>query len=64
MHKLDRYGRVINEYGRVFNEYGQELSYNNYYPNWNIPDIKSNPCSEIELPKPKENKHKYILIRR
>ena len=57
MHKLDRYGRVINEYG-------QEMSYNNYYPNWNIPDIKSNPCSEIELPKQKENKRKYLLIRR
>ena len=40
MHKLDRYGRVINEYG-------QEMSYGNYYPNWNIPDIKSNPCAEI-----------------
>ena len=58
MHKLDRYGRVINKYG-------QEMSYNNYYPNyWNLPDIKSNPCSEIELPKQKENKRKYLLIRR
>jgi hypothetical protein len=57
MHKLDRYGRVINQYG-------QEMSYGNYYQNWNIPDIKSNPCSEIELPKQKENKRKYLLIRR
>jgi hypothetical protein len=59
MNNIDRYGRVINQYG-------QEMGYNNYYPNWNIPDIKSNPCSEIDLPKPKEkeNKHKYILIRR
>jgi hypothetical protein len=57
MHKLDRYGRVINEYG-------QEMCFGNYSLNWNIPDFKSNPCSEIELPKQKENKHKYILIRR
>jgi hypothetical protein len=61
MNNIDRYGRVINQYG-------QEMGYNNYYPNWNIPDIKSNPCSEIDLPKikekEKENKHKYILIRR
>jgi len=59
MNKIDQYGRVINQYG-------QEMGYNNFYPNWNIPDIKSNPCAEIELPKTKqkENKHKYILIRR
>jgi hypothetical protein len=64
MHKLDPYGRVINEYG-------QEMGFNNYYPNWNYPDMKNNPCAEIDLvqerirqTKEKENKHKYILIRR
>lgn len=58
MHKMDQFGRVINEYGQV-------MGYNNY-PNWCFPDMKSNPCAEIDLPKTKEkeNKHKYILIRR
>lgn len=59
MNKIDRYGWVINEYGL-------EMGFNNYYPNWNFPDIKSNPCAEIKLPevKEKENKYKYLLIRR
>jgi hypothetical protein len=52
------------QYGRAFSVYGQKMGYGNYYPNWNLPDIKKNPCAEVELPKEKENKHKYILIRR
>lgn len=58
--KIDRYGRVINQYGQ------EMMGFNNYYPNWNFPDIKRNPCAEIDLPKSKEkeNKHKYLLIRR
>ncbi len=59
MNKIDQYGRVINQYG-------QEMGYNNYYPNWNIPDIKIKPATGIDLPqtKEKENKYKYLLIRR
>lgn len=64
MNKIDQYGRVVNEYG-------QPMGYNNYYPNWNIPDIKIRPATGIDLvkerirqTKEKENKHKYLLIRR
>ena len=45
-------------------------SINYYIPNYDIQslvdfgEVSKNPCSEIELPKQKENKHKYLLIRR
>lgn len=59
MNKIDRYGRIIDVY-----EF--ETGYNNYYPNWNFPDIKISPATGIDLPevKEKENKYKYLLIRR
>lgn len=59
MNKIDQYGRVVNEYG-------QPMGYNNYYPNWNLPDIKIRPATGIDLPQTeeKENKYKYLLIRR
>ena len=53
MHKMDRYGRVINEYG-------QEMGFGNYYQNWKMGKEEIN----VEQPKEKENKHKYLLIRR
>ena len=59
MNKIDQYGRVVNEYGQL-------MGYNNYYPNWNFADIKIGPATGIDLPKTKEkeNKYKYLLIRR
>ncbi len=58
MHKIDKYGRVINEYG-------QEMGFGNWYSNFET-KIEKNPCSEIELPKEKktQDKRKYLLIRR
>lgn len=59
MNKIDRYGRIINEYGQL-------MGSNNYYPNWNFPDIKISSATGIDLPEveEKENKYKYLLIRR
>lgn len=56
----------IDEYGRVINEYGQLMGYNNYYSSWKFADIKISPATGIDLPqtKEKENKYKYLLIRR
>lgn len=58
MNKIDQYGRIINEYGQL-------MGYNNY-PNWCFPDIKISPATGIDLPQTeeKENKYKYLLIRR
>jgi hypothetical protein len=61
MHKLDRYGRVINKYG-------QEMRWNTGLPvcfyNPNSP-VRYNPCVEIDYPEPVEKKdYKYVLIRR
>jgi hypothetical protein len=53
MHKMDQFGRIINQYG-------QEMGFGNYYNNWNNPITKQ----EIKVKEPKENKHKYLLIRR
>lgn len=55
----------IDEYGRVINEYVYEMGFGNWYSNFET-KIKTNPCSEIELPKEKktQDKRKYLLIRR
>lgn len=58
MHKLDPYGRVINEYG-------QEMGFNHYTQLGNNWDNQTTKLEiKVEQPKEKENKHKYILIRR
>jgi len=52
------------------NNYEGIKSIYHYIPHYDIETlidfdrVSKNPCSEIELPKQKENKHKYILIRR